>query len=113
MMTLVKRDFRGFLLSNIIDFIDSKAKEYSSIIFNTNELDFKLEGNNIDISFCNKMLESLSGGEKQKVNLIIQFAIRDMMSNNFNKIKWYWKYIYYFTSCFWIRNSKWLWNDCN
>lgn len=80
MMTLVKRDFRGFLLSNIIDFIDSKAKEYASIIFNTNELDFKLDGNNIDILFCNKMLESLSGGEKQKVNLIIQFAIRDMMS---------------------------------
>lgn len=84
MMTLAKRDFRGFLLSNIIDFIDLKAKEYAQIIFNTNELNFILDGNNIDISFCGKNLESLSGGEKQKVNLIIQFAIRDMMGKYLN-----------------------------
>ena len=80
MLTLIKRDFRGFLLSNVISFIDAKAKEYANDIFGTNELDFKLDGNNIDIIYCNKMFESLSGGEKQKVDLIIQFAIRDMMS---------------------------------
>lgn len=80
MMTLIKRDFRGFLLSNVISFIDLKAKEYAQDIFGSNELEFKLDGNNIDIIWCNKMFESLSGGEKQKVDLIIQFAIRDMMS---------------------------------
>ena len=80
MMTLIKRDFRGFLLSNIITYIDAKAKEYAQDIFGSNELEFKLDGNNIDIVYCNKMFESLSGGEKQKVDLIIQFAIRDMMS---------------------------------
>ena len=80
LMTLTKRDFRGFLLSNIISYIDMKAKEYALEIFENNELEFKLDGNNIDITYCNKMFESLSGGEKQKVDLIIQFAIRDMMS---------------------------------
>lgn len=80
MMTLIKRDFRGVLLSNVINYIDLKAKEYARDIFGCDELEFKLDGNNIDIVYCNKMFESLSGGEKQKVDLIIQFAIRDMMS---------------------------------
>ena len=80
MMTLIKRDFRGVLLSNVINYIDLKAKEYARDIFGCDELEFKLDGNNIDIIYCNKMFESLSGGEKQKVDLIIQFAIRDMMS---------------------------------
>lgn len=84
MLTLAKRDFRGFLLMNIIAFIDKKAKEYSKDIFNTEELDFKLNGNNIDISYCGKLFENLSGGEKQKVDLIIQFAIREMMSKHLN-----------------------------
>lgn len=78
--TLVKRDFRGILLSNIIKYIDQKCKIYAKDIFGTNELDFKLEGNNLNISYCKKPLEALSGGEQQKVDLIIQFAIRAMMA---------------------------------
>lgn len=78
--TLVKRDFRGFLLSNVISFIDKKVKEYASFIFGSDKLDFTLEGNNINITYLGKAFENLSGGEKQKVDLIIQFAIRDMMS---------------------------------
>lgn len=77
--TLVKRDFRGILLSNIIKYIDQKCKIYAKDIFGTDELDFKLEGNNLNISYCKKPLEALSGGEQQKVDLIIQFAIRAMM----------------------------------
>lgn len=84
MFTLIKRDFRGFLLSHVISFIDSKSKEYAKDIFGSDELEFKLDGNDIDIIWCNKMFESLSGGEKQKVDLIIQFAIRDMMSKYLN-----------------------------
>ena len=79
MSTLIKRDFRGILLSNIIKYIDGKCKMYSKDIFGTEDLDFKLEGNNIDITYLNKPLESLSGGEQQKVDLILQFAIRSMM----------------------------------
>lgn len=82
MNTFIKRDFRGILLSNSINYINKKAKEYSSKIFNTDEIEFKLDGNNIDISFCNKEYENLSGGEKQRIDLITQFAIRDMISKN-------------------------------
>lgn len=82
MDTLVKRDFRGYLLSSVIEFINRKAKEYCVEVFGSNELEFYLDGNNIDISYCNKPFESLSGGEKQKVDLVLQFAIRDMMSQH-------------------------------
>ena len=84
MNTLVKRDFRGFLLTHVIDFINIKAKEYCSYVFETDEIEFKLDGNSIDISYCGKDYENLSGGEKQKVDLIIQFSIRDMLCQYLN-----------------------------
>ena len=80
----LKRDFRGILLSNIINYIDQKAKEYSNIVFGTDKLEFKLDGNNISISYCGKEYESLSGGEKARVDLIVQFAIRDMLCKYLN-----------------------------
>ena len=79
MTTIATRDFRGFLLSEIIEFINKRAKEYSQEVFGTNKLDFYLNGNNIEISYCDKSYECLSGGEKQRLDIIIQFAIRDML----------------------------------
>lgn len=84
MDTLVKRDFRGYLLSNVIDYINSKCKEYSQIVFETDELEFKLDGNDIDISYHGKPMENLSGGEQQRVDIILQLALRDMMVKYLN-----------------------------
>ena len=84
MSTIANRDFRGFLLTNVIEYISNKAKEYSKYIFGSDSIDFKLEGNNIFIGYCDKSYESLSGGEKQKVDLIVQFSIRDMLSQFLN-----------------------------
>lgn len=77
--TVVTRDFRGYLLNDIIVYINKKAKEYCQLVFATDLIDFTLEGNNLLISYNNKEYEALSGGERQKVDLIIQFAIRDML----------------------------------
>ena len=77
--TLTTRDFRGYLLKNVIQFIDNKAKEYCEDVFENRNIDFVLDGNNIDIKYCGKQYEACSGGEKQKVDLIVQFAIRDML----------------------------------
>ena len=79
MNTYVKRDFRGILLSNVISYINLKCKEYAREIFGNDDIEFTLNGNNIDIRYSNKLLDTLSGGEQQKVDLIIQFAIRSMM----------------------------------
>ena len=80
MDSLVKRDFRGYLLTNIINYIDKKAKDYSETVFGTRDLNVYLDGNALDISYCSKMFDNLSGGEKQRVDLILQFAIRDMLN---------------------------------
>lgn len=83
MDTLIKRDFRGYLLQNIIQFLDTKAKEYCDIVFGTRELSIYLDGNNLDINYCGKMLDNLSGGERQRCDLIIQLSIRDLMCSYF------------------------------
>lgn len=79
MLTAASRDFRGYLLLHTIQFINNKAIEYSKEVFNTDKIKFTLDGNNISISYDNKEYENLSGGEKQKVDLIIQLSIRDML----------------------------------
>lgn len=79
MDTLTKRDFRGYLLTNIINYIDKKAKDYCEIVFGNRDLAIYLDGNNINISYGQKLIDSLSGGEKQRVDLILQLAIRNML----------------------------------
>lgn len=82
--TVVKRDFRGYLLSNIIEYINRQSKIYCKDIFDTDKIEFKLDGNNISISYNEKEYECLSGGEKQKIDLIVQFSIRDMLCKYLN-----------------------------
>jgi ABC-type multidrug transport system ATPase subunit len=79
MSTILSRDFRGYLLENVISFISKQAKQYSKDVFDTDKLDFLLDGNNISIIYDGKDYDVLSGGEKQKVDVIIQLAIRDML----------------------------------
>lgn len=81
MDSLIRRDFRGYLLTNIINYIDSKAKEYCSIVFGTTELSLAINGNALDITYCGKVFDGLSGGEKQRVDLILQLAIRDLLTS--------------------------------
>lgn len=80
LITLTKREFRGVLLINIITYINSRVKKYSLEVFGTEELEFKLNDNYIDITYCNKPYENLSGGERQKIDVIVQLALRDVLS---------------------------------
>lgn len=82
--TRIRRDFRGVLLENVIKYIDAKAKEYSKIVFGTPGLSLELDGNSLDISYCDKPFDCLSGGEKQRVDLILQFSIRDLLQSSLN-----------------------------
>ena len=84
METLIRRDFRGYLLTNVITYLDLKAKEYCKLVFGTEDLNIYLDGNALDISYCNKLIDNLSGGEKMRVDLILQLAIRDLLCNYFN-----------------------------
>lgn len=84
MDTSVKRDFRGYLLNNIINYINKRSKAYCNKVFDTDKINFTLDGNNISISYGGKEYECLSGGERQKVDLIIQFSLRDMLCKYLN-----------------------------
>lgn len=81
MDSLIRRDFRGYLLTNIISYIDNKAKDYCNTVFGTKELSLSLNGNALEITYCGKAFDGLSGGEKQRVDLIIQLAIRDLLTS--------------------------------
>lgn len=82
--TIATREFRGYLLYNIISYIDKVSKYYCKSLFGTDNIRFELDGNAVNISYCNKLIENLSGGEQQKVNIIIQLAIREMLVTHLN-----------------------------
>ena len=79
MTTLATRDFRGFLLTNVIEYINRRAKIYSQDIFGTDKIQFALDGNNLNVSYDEKLYESLSGGEQKRVDIIAQLSLRDML----------------------------------
>lgn len=79
--TALSRDFRGVLLTGLIDYLNNKLKEFSNIVFNSDSVLFALDGNNISIKCNSKEYESLSSGERQKIDVMVQFALRDMLCN--------------------------------
>ena len=79
MLTIATRDFRGFLLTNVIEFLNRRAKTYCVDIFGTDKISLCLDGNNLNVLYNNKMYENLSGGEQKKVDIITQLSIRDML----------------------------------
>lgn len=79
--TALSRDFRGVLLTGLIDYLNNKLKEFSNIVFNSDSVLFALDGNNISIKCNDKEYESLSSGERQKIDVMVQFALRDMLCN--------------------------------
>ena len=84
MLMLATKEFRGYLLRNVIDFINDRANIYSLEMFGHAAIDFTLDESKILIKFNNKNYENLSGGEKQKIDIIIQFCIRDMLCKFLN-----------------------------
>ena len=77
---IASRQFRGYLLSNAIDFINQKLAEYSSDLFSEDIIRLSDDTNKLDIYLGDTRYESLSGGEKRKVDLAVTFAQRDLAS---------------------------------
>lgn len=79
--TALSRDFRGVLLTGLIDYLNNRLKEFSNIVFNSDSVLFALDGNNVSIKCNDKEYESLSSGERQRIDIMVQFALRDMLCN--------------------------------
>lgn len=84
LVNIASKDFRTYLLESVIDYINLRVKHYSSRLFNSDLADFKSDGNQIWIGYAGKQYENLSGGEKQKLDIIVQFALRDMLMKILN-----------------------------
>ena len=81
MKSYTKRDFRGFLLRNVISYLSNIIDKYSQIVYNDKQLQIKLDGNNLLVSYGGLLYEQLSGGERQKIDIIVQLALKQMLSS--------------------------------
>ena len=82
-LTLITKEFRTYLLSGIIEYMNSKLKEYSSYLFenDTDIISVSSDSSKLNIMLSDSMYESLSGGEKKKVDLALVLAQRDLALN--------------------------------
>lgn len=77
--TFASRDFRGILLEDIINQLDRNLYKYAEKVYGQPLTRFYQEGNTIGIQFDGKEYEGLSGGEKQKLDVLIQLSLRDLI----------------------------------
>lgn len=79
-LKLITKDFRAYLLSDIISKMNSKLAEYSQKLFEnqTDRISLSTEDNKLNILLGDNSYESLSGGEKKKVDLALVLAQRDI-----------------------------------
>lgn len=76
----LSRDFKGYMLEEVIKFLSSRAEYYGDFLFSTGKkVEVSLDGNKILITIGGRLYENLSGGERQRVDLAVQFALRDML----------------------------------
>lgn len=77
--SLVSKEFRGYMIDGAIQLINSCLEYYSDKLFSKGYLSIALEGNTIAIQADGRPYENKSGGEKQKIDIAIQLALRKMM----------------------------------
>lgn len=76
------KEFRSFMLTGVVEYINTKLAYYSERLFGTPRLELVLKGNKIFITYDNRAYENLSGGERQRADLAMQFSLRDMLINS-------------------------------
>lgn len=83
---LITKDFRTYLLKNSINYLNTLLVKYSQELFSNTSDVIVIEGNDtkLDIKLGNATYESLSGGEKTRVNialLLAQKSLANMIGN--------------------------------
>lgn len=78
-----KGELRPYLLNKDIECLNLFMQRYISKFFDNTEVTLKLNGASIEILIdskgIKKSVSSLSGGEKKRLNLAIQFALYDLL----------------------------------
>lgn len=81
--TLIARQFRNYLLGNAIDFMNSRLSNYSKMLFSNPDdcISLVRDSTKLDIFLGDAPYESLSGGEKRKVDIALILAQKDLAMN--------------------------------
>lgn len=79
---LVTKEFRTYLLQNSLIFLNNLLKQYSKDLFSNESDIIYIEGNDtkLDIKLGDATYESLSGGEKTRVNIALLLAQKSLAS---------------------------------
>lgn len=90
-ISLISREFKNYLLKSAIEFLNSRLDHYSSLLFSneSDKIKFVQDGNKLDIYLGDALFESLSGGERRKVDIaimIVQKELANSMSNTYSNI---------------------------
>lgn len=90
-ISLISREFKNYLLKSAIEFLNNRLDHYSSLLFSneTDKIKFIQDGNKLDIYLGDALFESLSGGEKRKVDIaimLVQKELANSMSNTYSNI---------------------------
>ena len=77
---MITKDFRAYLLTDIVGFMNNKLSEYSRVLFSndTDLIHISTDSSKLDIFLGDTQYESLSGGEKKKIDLALVLAQRDI-----------------------------------
>lgn len=73
------RDFRGELLRDAVSFLNETTVSFSRFLFGDAALTMQLDGNAISVMLGDRAYEALSGGERQKADILIQLALRKLL----------------------------------
>ena len=79
-LKLITKEFRTYLLSGIIEYMNQKLQGYSEYLFENSDDKIWVDADTskLTIMLNDSLYESLSGGEKKKVDLALVLAQRDL-----------------------------------
>lgn len=81
-LQLITKDFRNYLLQNSIQYLNKLLSQYSTKLFSNQSDVIRIESNDtkLNIKLNNSSYESLSGGEKTRVNIALLLAQKSLAS---------------------------------
>lgn len=80
---LVTKDFRTYLLKNSVNYLNNLLQQYSNELFSNSKdvIYITNDDNKLDIKLGNATYESLSGGEKTRVNIALLLAQKSLANS--------------------------------
>ena len=80
-LSILTKQFRNYMLSETINYINELLAEYSAYVFEKDIISLVSDGGKLDIYLGEQLYETLSGGEKKKVDIALVLAQRDLCMN--------------------------------